>query len=401
MAARQTTTGLGRREFLAGAAVSTFTLIKPSLVRGTEANSTIELGVIGCGGRGKWISDLFMKHGKYRLVACADYFKDRVDAFGDRFKVPAERRFTTLSGYKKLLETKADAIVIETPPYFHPEQAAAAVEAGRHVFLAKPIAVDVPGCQTVLESGRKATAKKLTFRVDFQTRANEFYREAAKRVHAGEIGKLVHAEARYPYAGALIANQGKTAEDQLRLWYPHTVLSGDFIVEQSIHSLDVATWFLNADPVKAFGTAGRGVRFAGDILDHYAVTYWFPNDVVLSFSCIQAIRDIPNEIYCRVYGAKGLVDSDYYRSVWIRGEKPYPGGEFKDLFTDGAVTNIAEFYDDVVAQRCGNETVPASVRSNLTAVFGRTAGRANGMVTWDEMMKKAEKLELDTKGLKA
>ena len=185
---------LGRREFIAGAAAATVSVIRPSLVRGTEANSTVTLGLVGCGGRGNWIADLFEKTGHYRVVALADYFQDRVDAVGDKLKLDAARRYTTLSGYRRLLDEKLDAVVIETPPYAHPEQAAAAVDAGKHVFVAKPIAVDVPGCTSIAESGKRATARRLVFLVDFQTRAHPFYREAAKQIHAGALGKISCAE---------------------------------------------------------------------------------------------------------------------------------------------------------------------------------------------------------------
>src|SRR5512133_656590 len=162
-----------RRKFLASAGAATlgFTILQPGLARGAEANSKINIGVIGCGGRGAWIAELFAQNGNYNVVGVADYFQDRVDGIGNKLNIPANKRFTGLSGYKKLLEEKIDAVAIETPPYFHPEQAAAAVEAGKHVYIAKPLAVDVPGCQSIAESGKKATAKKLTFLVDFQTRA--------------------------------------------------------------------------------------------------------------------------------------------------------------------------------------------------------------------------------------
>src|ERR1035441_6158230 len=193
------TAPITRRRFIAGtgASVLAFTILKPDLVRGAEANSKINIGLIGCGGRGKWIADLFQKDGGYNFVAVADYFQDHADEAGAKFNVPAASRFTGLSGYRRLLEQKLDAVVIESPPYFHPEQAAAAIDAGKHVYLAKPIAVDVPGRQTVAESGQKATAKKLCFQVDFQTRANKLYQDAVKAVHDGEIGKIVSVEANY------------------------------------------------------------------------------------------------------------------------------------------------------------------------------------------------------------
>ena len=194
-----TASQLTRRQFVTSAGVSVLgaTLLRPSFVTGAEANSKIDIGLIGCGGRGKWIADLFLKNGNYNLVGLADYFQERVDEAGEKFGVPASRRYTGLFGYRKLLEQKLDALVIQSPPYFHPMQAADAVEAGKHVYCAKPIAVDVPGCLTMEESGRRASAKKLCFLVDFQTRANASYQEAIRQVKEGIIGQLISGEATY------------------------------------------------------------------------------------------------------------------------------------------------------------------------------------------------------------
>jgi predicted dehydrogenase len=391
-----------RREFLAGAATTAaaFTIVRPSAVRGSEANSTITLGLIGCGGRGNWIAERFVKHG-YRFTACADYFQDRVDAFGPKYNVDENRRFTALSGYRHVLDTDVDAVVIESPPCFHPEQASAAVDAGKHVYVAKPIAVDVPGCLTIGEAGRKATDKELVFLVDFQTRANEYYREAARRVHDGAIGKLVTGDARYPWEGGN-PPPPTSEEEKLRRWYCFRELSGEGIVEQAIHSLDVATWFMNADPVSAIGYGVRkGLRDHGNINDAYSLIYTFPDDVHLTFHCVQCIPKAPAEIPCRVYGSDGYVDSDYYSHVWIQGRKRYEGGKFNDLYDSGAVVNIKEFHQFVTEGRCDNPTVAPSVRSNLTAVLGRLAGYAKGPVTWKEMMEKKEALALDRSHLKA
>src|SRR5206468_2523266 len=134
---------------------------------------------------------------------CADYFPDRAEAFGERFKIEPGRRYTTLSGYKRLLDSALDAVVIESLFYFHPEQAAAAVEAGKHVYLAKPMAVDVPGCLTIAEAGRKATAGKLVYLIDFQTRADDLYIETLRRVHSGAIGRLQSGVACYPWSASV------------------------------------------------------------------------------------------------------------------------------------------------------------------------------------------------------
>ena len=392
---------LRRRSFLTGAAATGMTLLKPDIVRGYQANSTIELGLIGCGGRGNWITKLFDQTGKYRFVACSDYFQDRVDASGERLKIDSKQRYATLSGYRRLLDGKLDAVVIETPPYFHPEQAAASVAAGKHVFLAKPIAVDVPGCLSIADSGKRATAKKLVFLVDFQTRANGLYREALRRVRAGDIGRLVMGEAHYPWQGGGRGAPPADPEQRLRHWYYMLPISGDFIVEQSIHALDVATWIANADPIQACGTGGRSLRAEGSVWDHFAVTYQFPDDFVLSFTSIQSVPGVKDEISCRVFGSDGVIDTDYFGDVWIRGKKPFEGGSTGELYTNGALTNINEFHQFVTQGKCNNETVAPSVRSNLTAVMGRIAGYRGGEVTWNEMIQAAEKLELNLQGLKA
>lgn len=395
---------VGRRTLLAGAAVAGITIVKPSLVRGTQANSTIELGLIGCGGRGNWITGYFQKHGKYRFVACADYYQDKVNATGEKNGIPADRRYTTLSGYKKLLESKLDAVVIETPPYFHPEHAAAAVEAGKHVYLAKPIAVDVPGCQSIRESGMKATAKKQVFLIDFQTRANKDYREAAKRVHGGKIGRLICGDAHYP-CGHIAMEAPASPEDRLRRWYCNKALSGDFIVEQSIHAIDVASWLIDKEPIRAYGRGlSKGLRTYGDIRDHFNLIYDFPDDFVLSFYSVQMVHGAPAEIACRIYGQEGTVSTDYYGHVWMhtRDKKRDMEAKVPDMYANGTIVNIAEFYEALTQGKYENVTVPQSVRSNLTAILGRDAGYKNGApLTWDEMMQKSEKLEPDLAGLKA
>jgi len=394
---------LSRRSILAAGAAATVAIVRPELVRSASANSAVELGVIGCGGRGGWIANLFANHGGYRIVAAADYFEHKTTGLADRFKIDAARRFSGLSAYKRLLETKLDAVVIESPPYFHPEHAAAAVDAGKHVYVAKPIAVDVPGCLTIAEAGRKATEKKLVFLVDFQTRASAVYREAVKRVHNGDIGRIVSGEAVY-YCGDTWGNptyDNTSAEARLRHWGVDKVLSGDVITEQNIHALDVATWIIDENPVKAVGSCGRKARTgSGNVNDHFAVVFTFPNDVLLSFASKQYGQGY-DDIGCRIFGARGTIDTHYFGSVSIRGAMPYAGGSTGNLYTDGAVANIAEFHASISAGRFHNPTVAPSVRSNLTTILGRTAAYRRAEVTWDEMMKTAEKLEFDTSSLKA
>ena len=397
--------GFSRRGFLAGATALGLTIIKPELVTAAQANAKIKLGLIGCGGRGYWIANLFMQHGGYELVAASDYFQDRAEGTGNRFKIPQAKCFSGLSGYKRLLDVKPDAVAIESPPYFHPEQAIAGVEAGCHVYCAKPIAVDVPGCLTIGEAGRKGTENKRCVLIDFQTRANEFYQEAVRRVHAGDIGPLVSGEAVYYCGGTwggaeALAADPKSPENRLRAWGLDRVLSGDVITEQNIHALDVAAWIVNQNPVKAYGTCGKkGRQDPGTCNDHFAVIFTFPNDVLVSFASKQYGTGY-DDIGCRMYGPKGTVDTHYFGLVLIHGEKSYKGGRLGNLFTDGVVKNIADFHAAVTKGDCTNPTVAPSVRSNLTTILGRTAAYKKAEVTWDEMMKAAEKLEFPTTGLK-
>jgi len=404
----QNFTPITRRRFLAGtgASVLAFTVLKPELVGGAEANSRISIGLIGCGNRGKWIAGLFKKHGGFNLVAVADYFQDHVDAVGDQFQVEAAQRFTGLSGYRRLLEQKLDAVVIESPPYFHPEQAAAAVEAGKHVYVAKPIAVDVPGCLGIGASGRMATAKKLCFLVDFQTRANKLYQEAVKAVHDGEIGQIVSVEANYhcgptwDHMDQLLRADPRNPEVRLRAWGVDRVLSGDVITEQNIHALDVASWMLDAEPVRAYGTGGRKREFVGGCWDHFAVIFYFSNDLVVSFNSHQSGFGY-DDIMCRVYGLKGTADTHYFGNVTVKAKEFHLDGKVGNLYSDGVETNIATFHESITKGNWANPTVAPSVRSNLTTILGRMAAYKNGVVTWQEMMQAKERFTADFKGLKA
>ena len=392
---------LGRRAFLAGAAAAaTFTILRPALVRGTQANSKIALGLIGCGGRGSWIADLFVKHGGYQLVSCGDYFADRAQGVGKKHKLDVANCHAGLSNYKKVLADKLDAVAIIDPPYFRPAQAAAAVEAGKHVFAAKPIAVDVPGCTSIEESGKKATEKKLIFLVDFQTRATAFYQEAVKRVQNGDIGRLVNGTAAY-FCGLMFGKElPADVEGRLRHWSMDKVLSGDIIVEQNIHALDVCSWIADAQPLSAVGTGGRKLRKGDDVIfDHFNLVFEYPDGLAVSFASRQFGAG-PGGIDNLMFGTQGAIETHYGGAVKIHGKAPYPGGDTGNIYEDGAVANIATFCDSIKAGKVDNATVPPSVRSNLTSILGRIAAYTGNKVTWDEMIKANEKLIRNLDGAK-
>ena len=401
---------INRRRFMAGAgaAALSFTIVKPQLVRGAAAGSKVNLGLIGCGGRGTWIAELFQQHGGYNVVAVADYFQDRIDSAGEKLGVPAANRFPGLSGYKKLLE-KVDAVAIESPPYFHPEQAAAAVEAGCHTYVAKPIAVDVPGCHSIGDSGKRAAKNKRCFLIDFQTRAAPIYIEALKRLRDGALGEIVFGEAIYhatcPFGRMYDTwrSDPKNPENRLRAWGLDRVISGDIITEQNIHTLDVMNWIMDVEPVYAVGTCGRTVRPVGTCNDHFALLFEYPNKIGITFSSrqIEGHGTQPEGIRNRMFGSKGVLETEYGGQVIIRGENFYRGGSSPGIYKDGAVANIATFHKSIVEGNYANPTVETSVRSNLITILGRTAAYTGEKVMWANIVKSTEKLEAGLKGLKS
>jgi myo-inositol 2-dehydrogenase/D-chiro-inositol 1-dehydrogenase len=399
-----------RREFMAkaGAAALSMTVLRPELVRGTQANSKIKVGLDGCGGRGGWIAGLFKKHGGYEVTAAADYFKERVDEVGAALGVPESRRFTGLSGYKRLLDSGVDAALIESPPFFHPAQAAAAVDAGAHVYLAKPVAVDVPGCDSIAASGKRASAKKRAFLVDFQTRTHPSFIEAIQRVHQGGLGDLLFGEAVYhaespweQYYDVVRADPGNS-EVRLRAWGLDRALSGDMITEQDIHALDVMNWIMRTPPLYALGCGGLKARpKAGTCWDHFVVYYQYPEKVGVQFSGRQFKGHGTAEgIKNRMFGSKGVLETEYGGTVLVRGESYYNGGKTPEIYESGAVANIAAFHRAILEGDFENPTVAPSVQSNLITVLGRKSAYENRVVTWAELLKDSERLAPDLKGLK-
>jgi myo-inositol 2-dehydrogenase/D-chiro-inositol 1-dehydrogenase len=387
-----------RREFLGRAGLL---IVSSQTAFGYQANSTVELGLVGCGSRGNWITPLFQEFTGARLVAVADVVKEKLDATRDKFRVEAGRAYYGPQAYAELAASKVDAVVIETPPYYHPEQAMAAVDAGRHVYLAKPVAVDVPGCRTIEEAGRKARGK-VSFLVDFQTRAQPVFQELARRTRRGDVGRIAFVEALY-YAGRPwngTADPSDPGRMRMAAFYMDKVLGGDIIVEQNIHTLDLVNYLLDGRPVKAFGTGGRtdwkGTKWEfGDAFDHFLVTFWYENDVKVQFSSNQLTSSY-NDIAVRCFGIKGCADAHYGGLVRIAGENAWKGSDKDDTFRQGAINNAVAFVESIKTGKLVNNTEDA-VTSTLTAILGRTAAYQGRAVTWDEMMKRNEKLTADLK----
>lgn len=384
------THSISRRGFIkAGAA---FTILSAASVDAYAANGALELGIIGTGGRGAWLGNLFQENSATKVVALHDYFRDRVDGAGERLGVEASRRFVGLDGYKELIASNVDAVAVISPPYFHPEQTVAALEAGKHVYLAKPIAVDTPGCRAIVEAAQRVEGK-LTTLVDFQTRTDPYYQEAAQLVHGGKIGVPVCGQAYYHTNRLGLQATPGPETARLRNWVFDKALSGDIIVEQNIHALDVANWLLRGHPVKAHGYGGRKARTdVGDCWDHFVVAFEYPDGVLLDFSSNQFAPGF-DDICARIYGSEGTVDTHYGGHVRI-GSKTgtWPGGETKNIYHDGAVANIKDFHKAVVTGAPINNA-QESAHSTLTCILGRMAAYTGQTVTWEAMMASEERLE--------
>jgi myo-inositol 2-dehydrogenase / D-chiro-inositol 1-dehydrogenase len=394
--------GPGRRDFVKSA-TGGLLILNSRTVFGSQANSTVELGLIGCGGRGNWISPFFPEYTGAKIIAVADVIKDHLDSTQTKLKVDPSRAYYGPHAAMELTQSKVDGVIIETPPIFHPEQAAEAVKAGKHVYCAKPIAVDVPGCLSFKSTGQLAAEKNLSFWVDFQTRAQEVFQEVARRVHAGDIGTPAFAQVFY-YAGRPSKDKGTPGmdpgEQRILNFYMDKTLGGDIIVEQNIHVIDVANWLMNGHPIKATGTGGRadwsGTGYdAGDAWDHFQVTYWYGNTVQADFSSNQLTPSF-SDLCVRVFGIKGCADVHYGGLIRITGQNAWMGAEKDDTFKQGAINNVKAF---VASIRDGKpiNNADQSVESNLTAILGRTAAYQQRMITWDELLQSKERLHADLK----
>jgi myo-inositol 2-dehydrogenase / D-chiro-inositol 1-dehydrogenase len=393
--------GIERRGLLKAA--GGLLLLRPETVFGSQANSTVELGLVGCGGRGNWIAPLFIEHSGARFVAAADVIKSRLESTRTKLKVEPARAYYGADASRELANSKLDGVVIMTPTYYHAAQAAAAVEAGKHVYCAKPIAVDVPSSKDFLEAGRKAQSKNLSFWVDFQSRARPVFQEAVKRIQRGDIGNPAFAQVFY-YANRPWKDPDSHTDPglgRMMTWFGDRALSGDIIVEQNIHVIDMANWYLGNHPTQAAGAGGRTDWSAtnntlGDAYDHFAITYWYPGGVHASFSSHQLNGGF-SDLCVRCTGVRGTADTHYgglVRIVSDQKERNWAGAEKDDTFTGGCVTNIKAFIDAVRGGMPINNA-PVAVESNLTAILGRTAAYQQQTVTWDAMMASTERWEVN------
>ena len=280
---------MDRRHFIGGTAASGIMLLKARTAFGYEANSAVRLGLLGCGSRGTSVATSFAKNTPARVVALADLFPDQLAAAKAHFDevnaalgvpgIDASLMFRGHRAFEELAASSAiDAVQISTPPWFHVPHLEAVIAAGKHAYCEKPMGVDVAQAKQALEIGKRAEGK-VSLDVGFQVRSAPPIAEVVRRIHAGDLGKLVCIEAHYNAPNAVSHSGTGWSADEFRLrnWLWDRVLSGDILVEQNIHVIDLCNWIIGSHPVKATATGGRNaITHQGDTWDNYQVTYTYP-----------------------------------------------------------------------------------------------------------------------------
>lgn len=370
-----------RRDFVksSAAAAATWTVVKPGSVYGAPANSQIKVGLLGAGRRGSRITGYFAENEGAVVTALADIYDDQISAARERIPAPDAQAYKSA---KAILDSDIDAIYIATPPYLHPEHFELAVESGKHIFMEKPVAVDPAGCRRILAAAEKVKPGQMVV-IDFQQRWGKDYNRAYQMVVDGEIGEI--GMVRSAWLGSDLPRRSghPDSQEKIRNWLFYKERSGDIIVEQNVHNLDVVQWFTGTHPVTATGYGARAVRKdIGNIMDSLAVTYKLPDGRVWSHSGNQISKGGYRDVGEVFFGTKGVITTSR------RGYTVY--------IEDRGPTTVETKYDitlDVVENflkgvRGEIPTVNAAVyaaESTLTAIMGRIAIELGREVTWDEV----------------
>jgi predicted dehydrogenase len=391
--------GVTRREFVKSAAgvVGVSAMAPSALASGawSGGRERIRLGVIGCGGRGTGaVVDAMEADESVVLVAMADLFPDRLEGamraltqherFGSRVKVDQIERFTGFDGYRQLLNVDLDVVILATPPGFRPAHFEAAVAAGRHVFLEKPVAVDGPGVRRILAAGELAHARGLTVVAGTQRRHDPKYRAMMDQIHSGRIGELVGGSCWWMQGGLWMHARKPEYSDmewQCRNWLYFCWLSGDHIVEQHVHNLDVMNWAMGGPPAKASGMGGREVRTAddyGNIFDHFAIQYEYAHGATITSMARQTD------------GCESRVDEHISGAL---GRARFGAGviEGLDYKYDGPRVNpyVQEHIHLLQSIRGSISRINESrsvAEATLTAIMGRMSAYTGKTVSWEQAL---------------
>jgi predicted dehydrogenase len=402
-----------RRDFIKTSSAAVGGILAAPLILGTKASAapgdTLKVGLIGCGGRGTGAaSQALNADPNVVLTAMGDLFPDHLSAkldvlkkqagIGDRVQVPESNRFIGFDAYKQVIASGVDVVILATPPGFRPVHFKAAVEANKHVFIEKPMATDAPGLRSIMASVEESKKRNLAVVAGFCWRYSTPERAIFEKVHEGAIGDIRTLYGTYN-TGSLWSFPRKEGwgdlEFTLRNWLYYTWLSGDHIAEQAIHALDWMAWAMkDVPPLRAIGHGGRQVRtdpIYGNVYDHFAVTYEYPENV-RGFLFSRQQTNCANDNSCTMYGTKGIAhELGFNGAPFIKGENAwrYKKGEHPDI--DMYQIEHNEFFASI---RSGNHINNGDrmAKSTLKAIMGRMAAYTGKEITWDMALNSQENL---------
>ena len=370
-------------------------------------SETLRIGLVGCGGRGTGAAKQALRADpNVKLVAMCDAFMDRLNDslsslktakethdIAHKIDVTPDRCFDGFDGYKKLLDCGVDVVLLCTPPGFRPLQLQAAIEAGKHVFCEKPVAVDATGVRSVMESARLAKEKGVSLCSGFCYRYDQAKRETVKRVHGGMIGDVLAMHITYLTSPLWWRGNDPLWSEmtyQMRNWYYFSWLSGDFLVEQHCHNFDKANWIFKGEaPIAATGVGGRQVRTDskyGNIYDHFAVTLEFPHGVKLFSTCRQMAK-CKGDVNDHVIGTKGSAQLMKHTISQREG----PGWEFEGEAKDMYQVEHDELFAGIRSGKLINDGDNAA-HSTLMALMAREAAYSGDRITWKQMLASKQNL---------
>lgn len=413
---------LSRREFVKLSAVTSgaavFASVGANRVMGaTSGSDRIRVGVIGCGGRGRGAAQNCLASSPgVEIVALGDLFQRQVDtaetaiknfAAKNQLKQGPMQKFSGFDNYQKVLAADIDMVILAAPPGFRPAHFEASVNAGKHIFTEKPVAVDPVGIRQFIAAAKKAKEKRLGVVAGTQRRHQLSYLEAMKRIHAGDIGELVGGQVYWNGQGIWFREKNdpkfpelakvSDLEWQCWNWYHWDWLSGDQIVEQHIHNIDVANWAFGGPPVKFVGMGGRQTRgdIKGNIWDHFAVELEYANGARVMSMCRHTPKSTPR-VSERLVGTKGTADMSQQGNATLKGAKSYNHQEDKPK--DPYVVEHTDLIASIRANNPLNEGEQVAY-STLTAIGGRMSAYTGRELKWDWLLN-ASKLDIFPKELK-
>jgi predicted dehydrogenase len=389
---------MNRREFVKTTAAMSLAAALPRIPGAhAQGSDAIRVGVIGCGGRGTGaVIDCLKSAQGVEIVALCDLFQDRLDAslqkikeaHPDRVKVTPDRQFTGFDGYQKLIALPdVNYVIMAPPPGFRPIHLKATIEAGKNVFMEKPVAVDPVGIRSVLAASDLARRKGLAIVAGTQRRHQARYLELMKRIHNGAIGELVGGQCYWNQGDLWVKKREAGMSDmewQCRNWLYFTWLSGDHIVEQHVHNIDVINWAFGTLPVKAMGMGGRQGRTApeyGNIFDHFAVEFEYPDGVRVTSMCRQT-QGAAERVEERLVGTKGTA----FGYGEIKGPAPW---KFEGDEVNPYVQEHADLIAAIRAGRPINEGRQVA-ESTLCAIMGRMSAYTGRALSWDWVLNSSE-----------